>query len=312
MPGPASTSHAVILVTGATGAQGGATVDALLAAGQTVRAFVRDAGTPAARRLAERGVALAEGDFDDAVSLARALERATGLFSVQLPPRPDDLDSEARTGGLLIDAAVHAGVRHIVHTSVARAGDHTAFAGWAERRWWPDYWTGKAAVNDLVRTAPIPHRTILKPAFMMDNFIPPKAATMFRALAKGVIETAMDPHVPLDLIAAADVGRAAAAAFAAPERFHAKEADLAAESLTMGEVAERIAYATGRPVRARHLSAADAIAAGNHAGLVESQRWASVEGYRVDLASARSWGVELEPFAVWARRNRDAFDLSKP
>lgn len=300
---------APVLVVGGTGAQGGATIDALLAAGRAVRALVRDADAPAARRLAARGVALAVGDFDDAGSLARAASGAVGLFSVQMPPRPGDADSEIRAGRRLIEAASAAGVRHVVHTSVARAGDHARFAGWAEGRWWPDYWTAKAAVNDIVRSAGLPRWTILKPAFMIDNFVPPKAAGMFPSLRRGVIETAMDVDARLDLIAAADIGRVAAAAFVAPDRFHAQEIDLAAESLTIGAVAALIARATGRPVTAQHLPAERAIAAGNHAGLVESQRWASVEGYRVDLARSRSWGVALESMADWTMRHRAAFDV---
>ncbi|MET0698071.1 MAG: hypothetical protein ABWY93_00270 [Mycobacterium sp.] len=56
-------------------------------------------------------------------------------------------------------------------------------------------------------------------------------------LASGRLATAYKPETRLDLIAAADVGRAAADAFECPERFHRQEIDLAAESLTMSEIA---------------------------------------------------------------------------
>lgn len=307
-PQGGATNAGTILVTGATGAQGGATVDALLAAGYPVRALVRDPASAAAVRLAARGVALARGDFDDAASLARAAEGTAGLFSVQLPPRPDDPDSEVRTGRSLIAAVLGAGVRHVVHASVARAGDHERFEGWAQGRWWPDYWTSKAAVNRMVRDAGFPRWTILKPAFMMDNFVSPKSAGMFPALRHGTLISAMDADARLDLIAASDIGRVAAAAFADPDRFHAREIDLAGDRLTMREVADAIARATSSRVVARHVSV-QAVAAGIHSGLAESQRWASVEGYRVDPARARGWGVDLEDMVGWAARHREAFGL---
>ncbi|MGV0044963.1 NmrA/HSCARG family protein [Mycobacterium colombiense] len=301
-----------IVVTGATGAQGGAVVDALLAEGAEVRALVRDPSSLSAAALAERGVALVEGDFDDEASLAEATSGAFGVFSVQVPPDPGDLERELRTGKLLVAVARAAGVDTFVHTSVARAGDEENFIGWAEKRWWPTYWMSKSGVNEAVKAAEFAHWVILKPAFMMDNFIPPKAAGMFPSMARGAIDTAMTAETQLDLVAAADVGRFAAAAFADPQRWDRQEIDLAADSLTMGEVAALISEATGRTVVTRSLSPEDAIAAGNHPGVTESQQWANVEGYRVDLDRAKSHGIALESFADWARRHRLDFELGEP
>lgn len=303
-------SRKMVFVAGATGAQGGAVVDALGGSGLAIRALVRDPGTAQAQQLAARGVELAQGDFDDSDSLIRAMAGVDAVFSVQVPPRPDDRDSEVRTGGKLIEAARANGVDCFVHTSVARAGEHESFAGWAERRWWPRYWTSKADMNDLVEQAGFPHWLILKPAYMMDNFIQPKAAWMFPGLkVRGVIETAMDPSARLDLVAAADVGRFAAAAFADPARFHGRHMPLAADSLTMAEIASTIASATGKPVGLRHVSADDANALGNSPGLTESQQWASIEGYKVNIKQAQGHGITLEHFADWTWRMRDRFEI---
>lgn len=293
-----------ILVTGATGAQGGAVVDALLEAGFMVRALVRDPHSTAATKLSARGVSLINGDFDDPASLSQAVKDAAGVFSVQLPPMPADLDSEVRTGKRLIGAAREAGVAIFVHSSVARAGDQQSFAGWSEGRWWPQYWNSKSAVNEAVKAAGFPRWVILKPAFMMDNFIPPKAAHMFAALDRGAIETAMTAGTRLDLIAASDIGRFAAMAFAEPQRFDRMEIDLATESLTMEDVAAILSRVTGKQVAARSLTADEAIATGNYPGLVESQLWASLEGYKVDLDRVKSHGIPLMPFAEWADRHR--------
>lgn len=298
-----------VFVTGATGAQGGAVVDALLGGDVTIRALVRDPATASARQLAERRVELAQGDFDDAASLARATQGVSAVFSVQVLSI-GDIEGEVRTGHKLVEAALANGVEQFVHTSVARAGEHESFAGWAERRWWPGYWTGKAEVNRMVREAGFPSWVILKPAYMMDNFIEPKSDWMFPGLkARGVIESAMTEDSRLDLIAAADIGRIAAAAIADPDRFHRKEVPLAADSMTMREVGNAIEAATGKLVGVNHVTAEESVALGNTPGLAESQQWASEEGYKVDIGAANGHGAKLEHFADWARRMAAHFTI---
>ncbi len=294
-----------ILVTGATGAQGGAAVDALLESGFLVRALVRDPQSRSAQALADRGVELAEGDFDAPVSLAGAVTGVQSVFSVQLPPPAHDPDLEVRTGRYLVEAASAAGVETFVHTSVARADDQETFSGWDAGLWSKTYWDSKSAVNELVRNAGFRHWTILKPAFMMDNFIMPKAQWMFPSLAQGEIHTAMDEQTRLDLIAAQDVGRFAAAAFADPARFHQQEIALAAESLTMAEVAQVVARISGKRVSAHFLSEPEMLATGANPGLVSSQRWANVEGYAVDIPAAASWGLRLTTLEDWLKAHAD-------
>lgn len=156
-----------ILVTGATGKQGGAVVRALLQAGGTVRAMTRDPQSDAAQALAAQGVEVAKGDFNDSASLDAALAGVGGVFSMQMGSHPGDPDTEIVTGKALIEAAGRAGVDTIVHTSVARAGDQKNFVGWDEGRWEPLYWDNKAAVIDMVKTQGFRHWTILKPAMIM-------------------------------------------------------------------------------------------------------------------------------------------------
>jgi len=74
---------ATVMVTGATGRQGGAVTRHLLEAGFGVRALVRDPQTPRAGALAERGIELAQGDLENRDSIQRAVEGAYGVFSMQ-------------------------------------------------------------------------------------------------------------------------------------------------------------------------------------------------------------------------------------
>src|SRR5438132_13463549 len=72
-----------VLVTGATGRQGGAVARHLLQRAIPVRALSRNPGKPSARALAGAGAEVVSGDLDDRASLAEAMEGVSGVFSVQ-------------------------------------------------------------------------------------------------------------------------------------------------------------------------------------------------------------------------------------
>ncbi len=73
----------VVLVTGATGQQGGAVARQLLARGHKVKAMTRKPDGDNAKALAELGAEVVQGDLDDAASLERAIDGAWGVFAVQ-------------------------------------------------------------------------------------------------------------------------------------------------------------------------------------------------------------------------------------
>lgn len=295
-----------VLVTGATGKQGGAVVQALLQAGRPVRAMTRNPNSAAGQALAAQGVEVVRGDFNDPASLDAAMAGVSGVFSMQTPSHPDDQETEVLTGRALIEAAGRAGVDTVVHTSVARAGDQENFVGWAEGRWEPLYWNNKAAVIDMVKTHGFRHWVILKPALIMENLVPPTVETMYPSLReRGLIETAIEADTRNDWIAAQDIGAFAAAAFADPERFHAHEIALAAETLTMPEVAAEIAEVTGKPVSAITLSKEDALAKPHGELGYRAELWNNVEGYKVDLDAVRSWGIPLTTLEEFLAQNRD-------
>jgi len=127
---------------------------------------------------------------------------------------------------------------------------------------------------------------------------------MMPSLASGRIVSALAPDTQLDLIAASDIGAFAAAAFADPARFAGADLPLAAESLTMGEVAALIGDVTGRPVAAIHVDQASAVGRGVPAGVADSQSWARVEGYKVEIAALDRWGIGLTGFAAWLAAHR--------
>lgn len=298
-----------IFVTGATGTQGGAVVRALRAAQWPVRALVRNPDAPAALALVALGAELIEGDLDDESALRRGVEGAYGVFSVPIVGMDDDPDLEMRAGRHLVAAARQADVCIFVHSSVARAGRHEEFSGWETGKWWPRYWRDKAAYNTLVHEAGFHHHVILKPAFMMENFTPPKALYMAPHLSQGELLTSYAPDARLDVIAAADIAAFALASFADPRRFDGKVIELAAASITMHEMASAIAAATGKAVTVKHVSAEQALAAGVLQMVVDMQQWNNAEGYRVDLPAASRWGLPLTSLEAWATESREQFNV---
>jgi len=295
-------SHRIVLVTGATGAQGGATARALLAAGHRVRILARNPAAHEARALSSRGAEVAKGDMNDPASLVAAMAGAYGVFSVQRPDT-DGSDSERRHGYALVEAAQRCGVQHFVHTSVCEAGKHAGFPRWESGYWHQKYWTDKWDVEEAVRSAGFPHWTVLKPAFMMDNFAEPKATFMFPHLRQGKIITALLPQTRLQFTCADDVGAFACAAIAEPERFDLRNIDLGTESLTMDEVAALLGRVLHKKVEAQSVSPDQAIAAGLFPGWVRTQEWINEVGYRADVAALASYGISLTRFEAWIERH---------
>ncbi|PRY59850.1 NmrA family NAD(P)-binding protein [Glycomyces artemisiae] len=301
-----TTRTAPVLVTGATGKQGGATARSLLAAGVPVRALVRDPGTAPARELQTLGAELAVGDLHDRDSIIRAAAGARAVFSVQLPALTADgfdFAGEVAQGVNLIEGALAAGVPQFVHTSVSGAGQHTEVPGWDEGRW--DYMAptlgAKSAVQDRVREAGFPHWTLLKPSFFMENFLPSMAFLFPRGLDGGLVSV-LHPHTRVSVVAVDDIGTAAAAALADPERFDRVELELASDFLTMAEIAEALSDALGRRLEAPDMDEREALAAGMPA-MGASHQWMNDVSQPARPEFARALGLPLTDFATWAKRH---------
>jgi len=231
----------LILVTGATGKQGGAVARSLLDQGFRVRALVRDGTKPAARALAGRGAELAPGDLDDAASLRRALEGVGGVFtygvySAQAAHEAGggNVAGEVRQGCLLADLATEARVAHFVYGSVGSADRHTGV---------PHFET-KGDVERHVRKLGL-SATILRPVFFMQNWERLRATI----LKTGTLAQPLRPTVRHQQIAIEDIGAFAARVFAAPARWIGRAIELAGDALTMEETAATMSRVARRPIR---------------------------------------------------------------
>lgn len=297
----------IILVTGATGAQGGAVAKALLKNGNTVRIIVRKASrhSKVAKELEKSGAEIVIADMEDIASLEAALKGAYSLFSVQ--DMDNGTDSERRHATNLLNAALKADVQHVVHASVNQTGNHLQFRNWDN--WNQKYWLDKQFGEDTLRDAGFKYWTILRPVFFMDNFITPKVVFMFPDLAKGEIVTAWDSNAKLQLIAVDDTGAFAAAAFNNPDKFNKQVINLAGDELTIDKIAENITNVTGKNIYVEHVSEAEAVQKGLHPGFANVQIWNNEIGYNADIQALKAYGLPVTNFSQYLEKNKSLLPL---
>ncbi|RKH54591.1 NmrA family NAD(P)-binding protein [Corallococcus llansteffanensis] len=296
-----------VLVTAATGRQGGATARALLAEGSTsVRVMVRNPEAPNARALAAAGAEVVVGDLDDPASLRAACAGARAVFSMQSPILSEtgvDFSKERQQGRNLVEAALAEGVGTFVHTATSGVGDHRTVEGWAEGRWksHEEYWENKLATCDLVRSAGFKHWTLLLPATFMDQPMLDPAGFVEGHRLLTVIRT----DRPIALIAPEDIGKAAAAAINDPATFHGVTLQLAGDLLTLPQVAEILSRLDGKEYTVQSGTVEEAVAAGLHPGVARGLTYMNVAPVLARPELARSYGLSPMSFEAWARQRRE-------
>jgi uncharacterized protein YbjT (DUF2867 family) len=278
-----------VLVTGATGKQGGHLVRELLARGHSVRALTRKPESPAAAALAERGVTIVTGDFEDHGSLERAARGVDTVFAMSTPFE-SGAQTETREGLNLVRAAAAAGVTHLVYSSVAGADRGTGIP----------HFDSKFEVEKEIRRSGVPF-TIVAPVFFMENFL---ADWMAPGLAKGSIAIAVPATRRLQQIAVADIAQFTALVIDRRESFLGKRIDIASDELTLATVAAAISEVSGRRIEYAALPI-EAVRQQNE-DLARMYEWFDRVGYDADIVGLRSIYPEVgwHRFSIWAREQR--------
>ncbi len=272
--------YRLILVTGATGTQGGAVARELLERGYAVRGLTRDPQSDDAQALAELGAEMVQGDFDDPASLAAAMEGVHGVFAVTLFWQYG-YDTEVEQGKRLADHAVAAGVDHFVMTSVAGADDETGIPHF-ESKWEVEQYLHRSDLD----------WTIVRPVEFMDNW-----QWQMENFAQGRL---IDPR-PADSrhqwIAARDIGFFVGEAFDNPESWIGTTKEIAGDELTIGALRETLAEAFDREFE--HIRPSwEAFEAQVGEEVAIMVQWFDEEGYDVDIEALR----EQHPGLVTARQ----------
>lgn len=276
----------VILVTGATGTQGGAVVRSLSKRGWKVRGLTRNPDTEKADILREMNVEVVRGDLNNPGTVRKYLDDVYGVFSVQ-NFWEHGADIEVKQGKALIDLARDAEIKHFVYSSVGSAHRNTHLS----------HFDSKWEIEEYLRASGL-RFTVFRPVFFMDNFL-----FMKDQILEGKLINAMEPDIPLQMIASKDIGEFVEAAFSEPDVYLEKSIDLAGDEKTFPEIAEIFSKETGRTVSYIKLEMEDfeSKLGSENARMVE---WFNNVGYDVNIDQLRdTYDVDLTSFRDWVRQS---------
>jgi uncharacterized protein YbjT (DUF2867 family) len=276
----------VVLVTGATGSQGGSVVQALLKQGRQVRGLTRNTNSPAAERLSRQGVEVVAGDFTDQDSLVRAASGVDAIFTMTTPFE-QGVEGETAQGIAITEAARTAGAGHLVYSSVASADRATGIP----------HFDSKYEVEKHIIASGIPY-TIIAPVYFMDNLVQPWTLPTLR---QGKLSLAMPAARPLQQISVTDIGAFAAAIIDRRQAVFGQRFDIAGDELNGEDSAAILSKVTGRDFAYEGFPA-DALRAQSE-DLALMFEWFDHTGYAADIAGLRRDFPEVEwhSFEAWAR-----------
>lgn len=277
----------IILITGATGNQGGAIAHQLLSKGYRVRAMTRNSDSEKSRALAALGAEVVQGEFDDPESLERALTGAWGAYSVQ-NTWESGVVREEEQGKLFAEIARKKEISHFVYSSVGSAHLNTGVP----------HFDNKWRIEMKIRSLVFPSYTILRPAFFMDNFVSP----WFKpGLMEGKLKIALKPDTLLQMIAVEDIGKFGALAFEEHEKMNGVALDIAGDQCTMPEAAEIIGRAMGKKIIFERPPIEEVRKwSEDFAVMLE---WFDRVGYCADInALEKNYGVGLVKLSQWASK----------
>ncbi len=277
-----------ILVTGATGKQGGAVARLLLQKGHKVKAFTRKPDSPAALELKRLGAEPVVGSLDDLNSIQRAAQGVETIFAMSTPFEAG-MEAETQQGLNVADAAETAGVKHLVYTSVGGANRNTGIP----------HFDSKYKVEQHIQALGVPY-TIIGPVAFMENVIHPSWS--LPALQNGTVAMALPAQKKLAQIAVADVGAFAVLVIENPSRFLGKRIDIASDDLTGEEAAEILSRATGRKITYFEVPIEQVRAMSEDFAIM--YEWFNRVGYQMDIAALRRDYSEVKwhTFETWAKR----------
>jgi uncharacterized protein YbjT (DUF2867 family) len=281
-----------VLVTGATGGQGGAVTQALLAKGHDVRAYVRNSESIAAQRLLEQGVKLEQGDMNDSLAVINALD-GVDLFFLMGTPYENGPEEETRQGIELANAASVAGVGHLIYSSVASADQETGIP----------HFDSKYKVEQHLQTLDIPW-SISAPVYFMDNALAPWSLD---ALKAGKIALAMPADRPLQQISAKNIGEFVASLAGRRDSVFGQRFDIAGDVLTGMQMAAALSAGTGGNITVESFSVS--VLKDQDADMGAMYGWFDDVGYNVDLKQLHEQfsDVPWENYEVWSKRQDWSF-----
>jgi uncharacterized protein YbjT (DUF2867 family) len=307
-------SKPVITVFGATGAQGGGLVRALLNDRDrhfAVRAVTRRPYSPAARALAQAGAEVVLADLDDGASVLRALEGAYGAFFVTDFWEQRSAERELQQAHTLAAAAAQAGIHHAVWSTREDTRDFFPADGSRmpvlEKRFNVPQFDGKGEAHRYFAQQRVPV-TYLYPSCYWENLIRFGMGPLRRWNgALEVIFPTGDARIPW--MGAEDIGIAAHEIFLRGDALVYESIGISGEHLTGAQLARQLSDVFGEPVTYNSMTP-DAFRALGFPGSRElgnmfqfKRDFEAEYCARRDVKRSRALHPEIADFATWLRAN---------
>jgi uncharacterized protein YbjT (DUF2867 family) len=299
-----SSPRKTILVTGATGKQGGALVQHLLAAPDTagfnIIAVTRDVTSPRALRLGTHfNVSVVDGDMAHPDAIFQKVGSVWGVYSVQI-----NSDAEEQQGRAMVDAAVANGVRHFVYSSSDRGGPEkspanpTTVKNFAAKYRIEKYLEEKAAASQQKMTY-----TILRPVTFFENLTTDVHGKGFARMWEQMGDK------KLQFVSIEDIGWFAAHSFMHPEDYRNAAVSLAGDELSQGDADIVFKAAVGYPMPLAPCPVASAVKFFLKGTVGDMFRWFEYEGYGADAAVCRTLYPEMKDFKTWVEENKQQWSM---
>ena len=263
LPG-SSFAAETVLVGGATGRQGNAAVDELLARGYEVRGMTRKPEGRRAQRLAEKNIEIVQGDYDDYDSLIAAMDGVDKVFFYMGFSR-----NQFEQGQNVIAAAKAAGVKHLVYSSGAAAEPGKGVPG-----------ADQTKIELAVVDSGVPY-TVLRPVAFYENF----DRQQKRIAENGIVES-RGPERMLHFIAVRDIGFFVGEAFDNPDEWLGQAINIAGDRMTVQAYVDTFSEVMGREITYTRLPL-DEYLSTMPPMLGPLFRWYDEVGYEADVEGLR-------------------------
>ena len=262
------------------------------------------------KRVGAEGIEIALGNLDDENSLFKAMDNVYGVFTILAVSLQKDKEQEIKQAQTLVKACEKAGVQVLIHTSVSCAWDEENWDNYEKN--YPFsylYWVNKAGSVKVIKESKLPHWVILKPAWMMDNFLSDKASSILPSLKDGVFEASIKPETKLNLICSYDQAKFAKDAFGNIEKYDKQEVVLANAKITPIEMTA-LSKVLGKEIKAFYTEPEKfAVKKWFFKPLVDSYDWNNFEGYKVDLEKTKEKGIEMISFEGFCRMYKNRIEV---
>lgn len=290
-----------ILVTGATGNQGSAVIDALLqcpsASSFEILALTRNTSSAKAKALAAKSntISLLRGDFDDCDAIFQSSPGPIStVYSVQINffGSEEKTNQERVQGNAMIDAALAHGVKHFVQASGDRGGSERSEVDATNV---PHFATKFDIEKHLMQKAGGKMTwTILRPVSFMDNYTADFQGKGFAAMWANIGDK------PLQMISTKDIGIFAAMAIEDPESpiFKNKALSIAGDELTQRQACDIYRSIFGHHMPTT-LGLIGSVVQWKVPELKLMFKWFKEVGFGADVAECRTIHPGLQDWRKW-------------